>query len=58
MTIQRSGGKIDIACDVCGEVRETGTDEWGVAWPKAKDDGWRAEKIGKDWLHSCPDCKL
>lgn len=58
MTIQRQGGKIEISCDVCGQVRETGTDEWDVAWGAAKRDGWKAEKVGKDWLHSCEDCDL
>ena len=58
MTISRSGGKIEISCDVCGVVRETGSDDWSDAWPMAKRDGWRAEKVCKDWLHSCPDCEL
>lgn len=58
MTIERRGGQIELSCDVCGTVRETGTDDWETAWPTAKRDGWKAQKIGKDWLHSCEDCEL
>jgi hypothetical protein len=54
--IERDRGDIKIICDVCGLVRETGTDEWDVAWQTAKRDGWKAEKVGKDWLHACEDC--
>lgn len=58
MTIERRKGLIEISCDVCGEVFETLTGEWEEAWPMAKRDGWKVEKIGKDWLHSCEDCTL
>lgn len=52
-------GLIELACDACGEVRETKQTEFMAAWPAAKEEGWRARKVANEWLHFCPDpaCK-
>lgn len=53
--IERQGRTISFCCDACGEVRES-DDEFAIAWRVAKDEGWKAKKLGEDWVHSCPDC--
>lgn len=57
MTSERDDdGLIVFTCDKCPETLETEHDEWDTAWPVAKEAGWRAFRLGKDWRHSCPDC--
>jgi len=54
--IDRQGGDIVFECDSYGEVLETAISDFGSAWNQAKRDGWRAKKIGTEWVHECPNC--
>ncbi len=54
--IDRQGGQIIFCCDECDETYESGTHEFNEAWTIAKRDGWRAYKLGEDWMHECPGC--
>ena len=56
--IDRQGGDIVFECDTCGEVLESGTADFGSAWNYAKREGWRARKIGTEWVHACPKCEV
>ncbi|MEY9493711.1 hypothetical protein [Bradyrhizobium elkanii] len=55
--IDRQSNQIGIECDTCETVFEAGSLDWDVAWPAAKDMGWKARQIGSEWLHFCPECK-
>ncbi len=59
MSTDNQGGNIVWLCDCCDATferpREDGFD---AGWAEAKAKGWRAKKIGKDWVHACPDCEL
>lgn len=59
MSIERTGGyrEVYFVCDTCGEVCETGTDEFMDALREVKDAGWKVEKLGGEWVHTCPDCQ-
>jgi hypothetical protein len=55
--IDRQHGRLVFECDTCdatfeGEKDEDFTDAWG----RAKGEGWTATKLGKDWMHGCPEC--
>jgi hypothetical protein len=57
--IDRQKDRIVVECDSCDETRasedgETFTDFWN----NAKRDGWKAKRIGADWLHACPQCEV
>ena len=54
--IDRQGGDIVFQCDSCDEVLETNQADFNSAWNMAKRDGWRAKKIGTEWVHECPNC--
>ena len=55
MTIQYRGRDIAVECDSCNEVLEGEKGElWETFWPRARRDGWKAKKIGVDWVHACP----
>lgn len=57
--IDRQHGKIIIECDSCGEIFEGRDDaEFAQVWSAAKRDGWRSRKIGNDYVHGCPNCKI
>jgi hypothetical protein len=57
--IDRQGNRILIECDSCDEVFEGDEDdEFAQVWNQAKRDGWRTKKIGSDWVHGCPKCKV
>lgn len=54
MTIQWRGRDVAVECDSCSEVFEGEPGElWETAWPRAKREGWKAKKIGQDWVHGC-----
>lgn len=57
--IDRQGRRILIECDCCDEVFK-GEEAWEFAavWAEARRDGWRSKKIGNDWVHGCPRCKV
>lgn len=57
MTIHRDKGEITFECDGCDETLDTAEEHWPHAQRKFRDDGWRAEKVGADWLHLCAGCQ-
>lgn len=55
MAIDRQHGKIVLECDTCDATFVGDSGEWNEVWPKARDEGWKAAKVGNDWVHSCPE---
>lgn len=55
--IDRQHGEIVFECDGCDETIETGESEWADARAEFRRNDWRAEKVGNDWTHLCPDCQ-
>lgn len=55
--IDRQGNRILIECDSCDEVFEGGEgEEFAPVFARAKRDGWKARKVGNEWVHGCPKC--
>lgn len=53
--IDRQGTRIVIECDCCDEtVASIGGEEWAPFWARAREEGWRAKKIGSEFVHGCP----
>lgn len=57
MSTDRQHGKLVFVCDTCPETYEGESGEWNEVWAKAKDDGWRAVKMGAEWEHRCGRCR-
>lgn len=55
--IDRQHGEIVFECDGCPETIETGESEWNDAMALFRRERWRAEKVGEEWTHLCPDCQ-
>lgn len=55
--IDRQHRAIVFECDACDETLETGESEFPDAMAHFRRDGWKAEKVGTDWTHLCPDCR-
>lgn len=55
--IDRQHGVIVLECDCCDRTFQGASGEWNEVWPEAKREGWKARKIGHDWIHACPDCE-
>ena len=63
--IHRQYDQIVIECDACeallfeagAEGLGPGSSDWEVVWPAAKREGWKARRIGGEWLQFCPRCK-
>lgn len=55
MATDTQHGKIIIECDSCDATFEGDSGEWKEVWPKARDVGWKAAKVGNGWVHACPD---
>jgi hypothetical protein len=57
MPVDRQYDKIVFECDSCDETftGEPG-EEFVDAWASAKQEGWRATKIGEEWVRGCPRC--
>jgi hypothetical protein len=53
--IDRQHGKIVFECDACDKTFEGETDDFKEEWAVAKGAGWKARKVGADWLHLCPN---
>jgi hypothetical protein len=49
-------GEIKVECDGCGEVYDTGTDDFNDVRTLLKRDGWSIRKIAEEWVHFCPRC--
>lgn len=56
MTIERVEMEIVFHCDHCPESVETGETEFTHAFKAVQREGWKAEKVGGGWEHSCPSC--
>lgn len=54
--IERQGGNVVFICDTCEKRFETHTDEWADALGMVKREGWKIEKVGRDWVHGCEEC--
>lgn len=54
--IDRQHGKLIIECDGCSEIHEGDSFDFNEVWTVAKQEGWRAKKIGDVWTHRCPTC--
>jgi hypothetical protein len=55
--IDRQHNAIVFECDGCPDVLETGEVEFPDAMAEFRRDGWKAEKIGDEWIHLCPNCR-
>lgn len=57
--IDRQHGHLIFICDSC-EAQFAGEQgqEFDQVWSAAKAEGWKAQKIGAEWIHACPDCEL
>lgn len=59
MSIEQYGDTLRFACDSCGEFEEFHRDiEFKDAWAQLTRSGWRARKIGNEWVHACDRCKI
>lgn len=56
--IDRQGGRLVIECDSCDSTFLGDSEEWNEVWLLAKSDGWKARKIGQEWMHACPECEV
>ncbi len=63
MIDRQKGDNIVIECDSCPATFDAvheglgiGSSNFSIVWGAAKDEGWRARKIGQDWVHGCPKC--
>ena len=56
MTIKRVRGDVVLECDSCDKSFTIHSDNFEDTYNAAKREGWLAEKVGKDWLHGCPNC--
>lgn len=55
--IERLNGYVLFECDACPEELDTEEDDFHAALAVFKRDGWRAEKVGAEWVHTCPSCQ-
>ncbi len=53
--LDRDGDLVTFRCDECGESEVEGF-SFEEALEEMKASGWRIEKVGSDWRHTCPDC--
>lgn len=56
--MDRQHGCISFECDVCGDVLDTEEREFSDAKAMLDREGWKARKIGSDWVHSCTQCSV
>lgn len=54
--LDRQHRKLFFECDACGEVLDTETDHFNEALRILRNAGWRAVKVGQDWVHTCFAC--
>lgn len=55
--IERHEGQVVFECDACPEELETDEDDFHTALALFKREGWKAEKVGSEWVHTCPSCQ-
>ncbi len=57
MPIDRQYNKTVFECVSCDETFEGEPgEEFADAWASAKREGWRAKKIGEEWVRGCGKC--
>jgi hypothetical protein len=57
MTIDRQFNRIVIECESCDElIVGDAAETFEAVWATAKREGWRAKKIGENWIHECARC--
>lgn len=54
--LDRQKGLLIFECDSCGKVLDTEERDIEQANLVRDRAGWRARKIGVDWVHSCEKC--
>jgi hypothetical protein len=55
--LDRQKGNIIFKCDGCADVLETETGDFDSAMNLFRREGWKARKIGEDWMHLCRKCQ-
>jgi hypothetical protein len=55
--LDRQHGLVIFECDACDEVLETECDDFNEALAVLRRERWKVEKVGADWVHTCPGCK-
>jgi hypothetical protein len=56
--IDRQHNEITYECDACDETLATGQSEFADAHAMFRREGWKAEKVGDEWVHTCPRCRV
>lgn len=55
--IERQHGEVAFACDTCPTTTDLVEDsDFNRLVMEAKTEGWHIEKVGGEWVHTCPDC--
>lgn len=55
--IDRQHNAIVFECDGCPETLETDESEFSDAMAQLRREGWKAEKVGDEWVHLCVTCR-
>ena len=61
--LDRQHGRLVIECDSCGDLYEgDGAEDASPAFfdafiAGAKQEGWKMQPVGNDWVHTCPACQ-
>jgi hypothetical protein len=57
--IDRQYGQIVFECDGCDELLHTKipVEDFNGAMAVFRREGWKAIKIGDEWVHECPNCQ-
>lgn len=56
--MDKQHGDYIFKCNVCGKTLETGQADFNTAINIMKRQGWKARKIGADWVHCCAGCGM
>lgn len=54
--IHRDDGELVCECNTCTTEQYGGTLEFRDFVTQLKEDGWRIQKDGDEWIHTCPEC--
>ena len=55
--LDRQFGKIIFVCDDCDDTLCTDENEFEPARQAFRDAGWKAELVGREWVHLCGACQ-
>jgi hypothetical protein len=58
MTIIRHEGHLQVTCDACPLTyrRTYAEEDFQILVAEIKAEGWKIERKGGDWAHTCSDC--